>query len=106
MFPCLLEACCCSVPRSWDSTEEASTSSGRKHNNCSGKAGPIWLKRQGKFADHVALFLNIPVTSAEVERSFSLAGCIDTKLRHALPDETRKLSTMLMFNGDIEGRFR
>eukprot|EP00667_Euglena_gracilis_P023119 EG_transcript_26019 len=38
------------------------------------RLAPFWLKRQGKFADHVALFLNIPVTSAEVERSFSLAG--------------------------------
>ena len=38
-------------------------------------------------------------------RSFSLAGVMDTKLRHSLPDHSRRLTTLLMFNGDIEGCF-
>ena len=38
-------------------------------------------------------------------RSFSLAGVMDTKLRLSLPDHSRRLTTLLMFNGDIEGRF-
>ena len=45
------------------------------------------------------------VTSAGVERSFSLAGNMDTKYRHGLPNATRRITNMLMFNGDIEGRF-
>jgi hypothetical protein len=38
-------------------------------------------------------------------RSFSLAGVMDTKLRQTLADASRRLTCMLMFNGDIEGRF-
>ena len=44
-------------------------------------------------------------TSAGVERSFSLAGNMDTKYCHGLPNATRRITNMLMFNGDIEGRF-
>lgn len=65
----------------------------------------FWEKRPGVMGSSGLFLANVPVTSADVERSFSLAGAMDTKLRHALPDETRKLTSMLMFNGDIEQRF-
>ena len=29
----------------------------------------------------------------------------DNKYRHNLPNETRRLTNMLLFNGDVEGRF-
>ena len=42
---------------------------------------------------------------AGVERSFGLATNMDTKYCHGLPNATRRITNMLMFNGDIEGRF-
>eukprot|EP00667_Euglena_gracilis_P016498 EG_transcript_17274 len=65
----------------------------------------FWSRHQGVLAETAKLLLSVPVTSADVERSFSLAGVIDTKLRHSLPDDSRRATCMLMFNGDIEGRF-
>ena len=65
----------------------------------------FWGSHAGVLADSARFLINVPPTSADVERSFSLMGCMDTKLRHALPNESRKLATMLMFNGDLEGRF-
>ena len=50
--------------------------------------------------------IHVPTTSASVERSFSLVGNMDTKYRHGLPNNTRRLTTMLMFNRDVEGRFK
>ena len=50
--------------------------------------------------------IHVPTPSASVERSFSLAGNMDTKYGHGLPNNTRRLTTMLMFNGDVEGRFK
>ncbi len=47
----------------------------------------FWEKRQGKFAEVARFLTSLPVTSAEVERSFSLADCVDTSVRHALLDE-------------------
>jgi hAT family C-terminal dimerisation region len=69
------------------------------------KVFEFWEKRSGQFSDLCRFLVSIPPTSAEVERSFSLAGCVDTKLRHALPDESRRLTAMLLFNGDVESRF-
>ena len=51
------------------------------------------------------LMNDIPPESAEVECSFSLAGYADNKYRHTLPNDTRRLTNMLLFNGDLEGRF-
>lgn len=87
----------------------------------------FWSKHAGCLADTAAFIVALPVTSADVERSFSLMGYVDTKLRSGLSDETRKLTSMLMrrhlykftpeifvqvmhrclelYNGDLEGRF-
>ena len=66
--------------------------------------GSLWKPCWG-FGRQCVFLINVPATSADVQRSFSLMGCMDTKLWHALPNESRKLATMLMFNGDLEGRF-
>ena len=63
------------------------------------KAETSGLARCAQFLIHV------PVTSADVERSFSLAGYMDSKYRRSLPNNTRRTTLMLMCNGDIEGRF-
>ena len=65
----------------------------------------FWNNHAGVLADSARFLINVPPTSADVERSFSLMGCMDTKLRHALPNDSRKLATLMMFNGDLEGRF-
>ena len=70
-----------------------------------GKVLGVWGSHAGVLADSACFLINVPATSADVQRSFSLMGCMDTKLWHALPNESRKLATMLMFNGDLEGRF-
>ena len=65
----------------------------------------FWNNHASVLADSACFLINVPPTSADVERSFSLMGCMDTKLRHALPNDSRMLATMLRFNGDLEGRF-
>ena len=45
------------------------------------------------------------LTDGEGDNDFSLAGNMDTKYRHGLPNATRRITNMLMFNGDIEGAF-
>ena len=45
------------------------------------------------------------MTGGEGESEPDLAGIMDTKYRHGLPNATRRITNMLMFNGDIEGRF-
>ena len=65
----------------------------------------FWACRGGGLAKLAYFLIHVPVTSAGVERSFSLAGNMDTKYRQGLPNATRRLTNMLMFNGDIEGRF-
>ena len=62
----------------------------------------FWDKQTGVFAKAAQILVNLPVTSAEVESSSMYA---DNKYRHNLPNETRRLSNMLLFNGDVEGRF-
>ena len=65
----------------------------------------FWNKRSGTLARCAQFLIHVPVTSANVERSFSLAGYMDSKYRHSLPNNTRRTALMLMCNGDIEGRF-
>ena len=66
----------------------------------------FWANRGGDLAKRAYFLIHVPTTSASVERSFSLAGNMDTKYRHGLPNNTRRLTMMLMFNGDVEGRFK
>ena len=66
---------------------------------CACYSAPCVLAKAAQF------LVNLPVTSAEVERSFSLASYADNKYRHNLPNEARRLTNMLLFNGDVEGRF-
>ena len=65
----------------------------------------FWANRGGELAKLARFLIYVPVTSAGVKRSFSLAGNMDTKYRHGLPNATRHITNMLVFNGDIEGRF-
>ena len=63
------------------------------------------MSRGGVLAKLARFLIYVLVTSAGVERSFNLARNMDTKYRHGLPNATRRITNMLMFNGDIEGRF-
>ena len=65
----------------------------------------FWDEQTGVLAKAAQFLVNLPVMSAGVEYSFSLAGYADNKYRHNLPNETRRLTDMLLFNGDVEGRF-
>ena len=47
----------------------------------------------------------MPVTSVDVERSFSQYKHILNERRESLTEENTKRLLMLYFNGDIEGRF-
>ena len=64
----------------------------------------FWNKRSGTLARCTQFLIHVPVTFADVEPSFSLAGDMDSKYRRSLPNNTRRTTLMLMCNGDIEGR--
>ena len=65
----------------------------------------FWAVRSGPVAEVARVLIHLPVTSGEVERSFSLMGSADTKYRKSLPDKARRTAALLMFNGDVEQRF-
>eukprot|EP00670_Eutreptiella_braarudii_P025033 CAMPEP_0174379476 /NCGR_PEP_ID=MMETSP0811_2-20130205/122742_1 /TAXON_ID=73025 ORGANISM="Eutreptiella gymnastica-like, Strain CCMP1594" /NCGR_SAMPLE_ID=MMETSP0811_2 /ASSEMBLY_ACC=CAM_ASM_000667 /LENGTH=122 /DNA_ID=CAMNT_0015532037 /DNA_START=257 /DNA_END=622 /DNA_ORIENTATION=+ len=65
----------------------------------------FWARCGGGLAKLAYFLIHVPVTSADVERSFSLAGNMGTKYRQGQPNATRRPTNMLMFNGDIESRF-
>ena len=56
-------------------------------------------------ADAVAPYLWYPITSAAIERSFSLAGLIDAKNRQKMKKSLRQAAVTMFYNGDAEGRF-
>ena len=59
-------------------------------------------KRLPKLASKALPVVMMPVTSVDVERSFSKTGQILTPQRHNLSDENFKGLAALFFNGDIE----
>lgn len=61
--------------------------------------------RRGPLAEAVAPYVWFPVTSAAVERSFSLTGLIDAKNRQAIGQGLREAAVVLYCNGDVEQRF-
>ena len=65
----------------------------------------FWDKRSGVLAKAAQFLVNLPRTPAEVERPFSLAGYADNKYHHSLPNDTRLLTNMLLFDRDMDGRF-
>ena len=65
----------------------------------------FWRVRSGQLAKFANVLVHLLVTSGTVERSFSLAGNMDSKYRQSLPSKTRRITCMLMFNGDLEQRF-
>ena len=58
---------------------------------------------QTPFRDYVLFLITSPISSASVERFFSMCGQIDED-QWALAQNTRRLQFMLQFNGDIENR--
>jgi hypothetical protein len=64
----------------------------------------FWQARGTLIYDTVCPYLFYPTTSAAVERSFSLAGLIDTKNRTKMGDNLRQAAVMMFCNGDVEGR--
>ena len=56
-------------------------------------------------AEAVSPYVWYPVTSAAVERSFSLSGLVDAKNRQQMGKALREAAIILFCNGDIEGRF-
>ena len=61
--------------------------------------------RKGPLADAVAPYVWYPVTSAAVQKSFLLAGLVDTKNRQKGSKELRQAAIALFCNGDVEDRF-
>ena len=55
----------------------------------------FWKKRSGILARCAQFLILVPVTSADVERSFNLAGYMDSKYRRSLPNNTRQTTLML-----------
>ena len=54
-------------------------------------------------AKSAQLLANLPVTSADHERSFSLARYADYSYGHSLPNNTWHLTNVLLFNKDVDG---
>ena len=61
--------------------------------------------RGGPLAEAVTPYLWCLVTSAAVERSFSLAGLIDAKNRQKMGKGLREAAVAMYCNGDLEQRF-
>ena len=61
--------------------------------------------RSGPLAEAVKPYLWFPLTSAAVERSFSLAGLVDAKNRQKMGKGLRQAAVTMFCNGDVEQRF-
>jgi hypothetical protein len=64
-----------------------------------------WWKshRESAFRDRVLFLITSPVSSAAVERFFSLCGQLADD-QWALSENARRLQFLLQFNGDLESR--
>ena len=65
----------------------------------------FWEQHAGPLGELAVALLTMPATSADVERSFSLAGLLDDPNRGATGPELRRCAVMLYVNGDVEKRF-
>ena len=65
----------------------------------------FWAQQTGSLAKYATALLSTPPTSADVERTFSLAGVLDSKLRISTRPELRRCTMALYSNGNVEGRF-
>jgi hypothetical protein len=65
----------------------------------------FWSQRGGLLPAAVEPFLWFPLSSAAVERSFSLAGLIDAPNRQRMGERVREACVTMFFNGDVEQRF-
>ena len=59
--------------------------------------------KESAFRDRVLFLITSPVSSAAVERFFSMCGQLEDD-QWALCENTRRLRFLLQFNGDMEGR--
>ena len=59
----------------------------------------------GPLASYVHVLLSNPVTFADVETTFSLAGVLDTKTRTSTRPKLRRTQMALCCNGDVEKCF-
>ena len=55
------------------------------------------------FRERIIFLIQSPVSSASVERFFSMCGQVDAD-QWALSQNSRRLQFMLQYNGDLEGR--
>ena len=65
----------------------------------------LWSALSGPLSELVVALLGMPVTSADVERSFSLAGLLDDPNRGNTRPDLRRCAVALFVNGDVEGGF-
>ena len=65
----------------------------------------FWKARGTLMYDAVAPYLWYPTSAAVVERSFSLAGLIDTKNRQRMSNDLRATAVAMFCNGDVEQRW-
>ena len=65
----------------------------------------FWKTRSIVLSNAIEPYLWYPVTGAAIERSFSLAGLIDTKNRQRMGKDLRQAAVTMFCNGDVEGRF-
>lgn len=72
---------------------------------CTADIAQFWSTYDPVLAQAIAPYLWFPVSSASIERSFSLAGNIDTKNRQAMKPLLREASIVMYCNGDVEGRY-
>ena len=59
----------------------------------------------GPLAEAISPYFWYPVTSAAVERSFSLAGLVDAKNRQKMGKNLRQAAVTMFCNGDTEQQF-
>ena len=72
---------------------------------CCKDINTFWSQRGGLLPAAVEPFLWFPLSSAAVERSFSLAGLIDAPNRQRMGERVREACVTMFFNGDVEQRF-
>ena len=73
--------------------------------SCAANIIAFWESQDPALADAMVPYLWLPITTAYTERTFSLAGLLNTKNRPKMSSSLRKAAVGMYCSGDVECRF-
>ena len=73
--------------------------------SCAADIVAFWESQDPILADAIMPYLRFPITTAYIERIFSLAGLIDAKNLQKMSSSLCKAAVGMYCNGDVECRF-